>query len=301
MFKKIFIPAFILITIFSSAIAQSDTSSLEHALLWKITDEEAKSASYLYGTIHIIDAKDYVMNDTIEKAFNDCERITFEIDMKDMTDMSALFPMMMKMFMVDTTLRDLVSEEEYAMVEKHFAGGALPLPMSMLEKIKPLFLTMMDPDMQFDMNGKGGAMKSYEMEFFSMAEATEKETAGLETIAYQMGVFDKIPLQDQADMLMQAIEVKADTSQQSELEVITKIYLNRDITAMHSAMDTGETNLMDYEDVFLKDRNENWIPIMKDQMAEKPTFFAVGAGHLAGENGVIKLLRKEGYTVEAVW
>ena len=35
-------------------------------------------------------------------------------------------------------------------------------------------------------------------------------------------------------------------------------------------------------------------------MKDKPTFFGVGAGHLAGEEGVIKLLRKQGFKVEAV-
>jgi uncharacterized protein YbaP (TraB family) len=39
---------------------------------------------------------------------------------------------------------------------------------------------------------------------------------------------------------------------------------------------------------------------MKNLMVEKPVFFAVGAGHLAGENGVIKLLRKEGYKLTPI-
>jgi uncharacterized protein YbaP (TraB family) len=48
----------------------------------------------------------------------------------------------------------------------------------------------------------------------------------------------------------------------------------------------------------LKKRNQNWIPVMGRMMAEKPTLFAVGAGHLGGKSGVVALLRKAGYRVE---
>jgi uncharacterized protein len=33
-------------------------------------------------------------------------------------------------------------------------------------------------------------------------------------------------------------------------------------------------------------------------MTEKQTFFAVGAGHLGGEKGVVSLLIKEGYKLK---
>ena len=53
-----------------------------------------------------------------------------------------------------------------------------------------------------------------------------------------------------------------------------------------------------YEDVLLNRRNRNWIPVMGKFMRDKPTLFAVGAGHLGGPSGVVALLRKEGYRVE---
>ncbi len=50
----------------------------------------------------------------------------------------------------------------------------------------------------------------------------------------------------------------------------------------------------------LNNRNKNWIPIIIKTAKEMPTFFGVGAAHLAGDEGVIKLLRKAGYKVVAV-
>ena len=50
----------------------------------------------------------------------------------------------------------------------------------------------------------------------------------------------------------------------------------------------------------LSGRNKDWIPKMEKMMADKPSFFGVGAMHLGGKNGVINLLKEAGYTVEAV-
>jgi len=55
-----------------------------------------------------------------------------------------------------------------------------------------------------------------------------------------------------------------------------------------------------FEDLLLGQRNQNWIPKMRDYMQLQPTFFAVGAGHLGGNEGVIALLRKNGFQVDAV-
>ena len=53
-------------------------------------------------------------------------------------------------------------------------------------------------------------------------------------------------------------------------------------------------------DEFLGKRNEKWISRMVEKMDQQPVFFAVGAGHLWGDTGLISLLRNEGYTVTPV-
>ena len=51
------------------------------------------------------------------------------------------------------------------------------------------------------------------------------------------------------------------------------------------------------EGILLTDRNRKWIPRLKKMFGEKPTFVAVGAAHLGGDTGILKLLQKEGYVV----
>ena len=65
-------------------------------------------------------------------------------------------------------------------------------------------------------------------------------------------------------------------------------------------MDNSEWDFNGYEDILLANRNAAWIPIMEKAMQTKPTFFAVGAGHLGGEKGVLSLLKKQGFVVRPV-
>ena len=54
------------------------------------------------------------------------------------------------------------------------------------------------------------------------------------------------------------------------------------------------------EDQLINNRNANWAKLMPQIMSAKPTFFAVGAGHIPGERGVLQLLQAAGYTIEGV-
>ena len=128
-----------------------------------------------------------------------------------------------------------------------------------------------------------------------MAQQMEKEMAGLETVEYQISIFDSIPLDEQAQMLVESMRAESEGSDQ--FKEMVQMYLNEDIEAMQDMFKGEEEGIAEYEDVLLVNRNRNWIPIMRGMMKEKPTFFAVGAGHLGGKNGVIRLLQNEGYTL----
>lgn len=315
--KKIFsnslIPYFFLLVLIISACSPKTTQKTmaeqvslvptEKSLLWKIEGKDLVQPSYLYGTIHMIDKEDFFLTDSTVAVFDRMQQVVFEINMEDMSDMSAMMGMIGKIMMEDgTTLKDLLSKEDYKMVSDHFAD--LGLPMMMLERIKPMFLSAMSGgDFDFTNPSPGGAMgeniKSYEMEFMEMAKADEKNMGGLETIEYQMSVFDSIPYTDQAAMLVTSIR-GGEEEGEDELSKMAEIYKQQDIAGMQQMFKSDVNGIGKYEDIFLKNRNQNWIPIIGKMAKEQPTFFAVGAGHLGGEFGVIALLRKAGYKVSPI-
>ena len=277
------------------AMSDKDNYELENALLWKIEGQGLTAPSYLFGTIHMIDKENFFWPKGTLTALDDAEKVSFEIDLDDMFDMGAQMGLLTKAFMADgKTLKDLYSEEDYKVVKDHFDG--MGIPMFFMEKLKPMFLTVFaGGDVEFGKGfGEDSSIKSYEMELYSIAQESQKDVSGLETIEYQMSVFDSIPYDVQANMLLETIK-GSDTEDDTFKEMMV-MYKNQEITRMVDFMNESEEGGIDgYEDVLLYTRNKNWIPIMEEKMKAHKTFFAVGAGHLGGKNGVIDLLKKAGY------
>lgn len=267
---------------------------LESALLWKIEGNGLQEHSYLFGTIHMIEKESFFWPKGTLSAFDESEDVVFEVDLDDMFDVSSQMGLLTKAFMKDDQkLADFYSAEDYEKVKSHFDG--MGIPMFFLEKIKPMFLTVFaGGDIEMGSGfGEDSSIKSYEMELYSLSQESNKDVAGLESIEFQISVFDSIPYQAQADMLLQTIE-SGDTEDDSFKEMV-EMYTSQDINKMISSMSDEESGIADYEDLLLNQRNKNWIPVMAEKMSTTQTFFAVGAGHLAGEEGVIRLLQKEGY------
>jgi uncharacterized protein YbaP (TraB family) len=140
-------------------------------------------------------------------------------------------------------------------------------------------------------------MESYEQSFMSMAKQQKKEILGLEKLEDQFAVFDKIP--DSAEVIMILNMIDDFDGQKKEFAKMTDAYKRKDLQALEK-MINASPDMVGYEDLLLVNRNKNWIPVMEKAMSAQATFFAVGAGHLPGEDGIISLLRKAGYTVSPV-
>ena len=270
-----------------------ENQALVNALLWKIEGKGIEKPSFLYGTIHIIDKDDFFYPENTIESVNQSEQMTFEIDMDDMNNIGKQIGMLTKAIMKDgQTLSGLLSEEDYTLVKDHFDG--MGLPMMFVEKIKPMFLTVFTSDDIDPMAMQSGEMLSYEMQLYEKAKERDLKSLGLETIEYQIGLFDSIPYKDQAEMLVESIKSSDDDGM---FKAMVDMYKNQDINGMYEMMLEEEEGTAEFEDILVTQRNLNWIPLMAEMMQKKATFFAVGAGHLGGPYGVIKLLQKEGYTL----
>ncbi|MBC2845440.1 TraB/GumN family protein [Winogradskyella flava] len=263
---------------------------LENSTLWKIDGNGLEKPSYLFGTIHI--TCDATLEDDVKKALDETTQLVLELDMDDP---SMQTKMMQGMYMKDgKTLKDLVSEEDYKAIDSLFMDN-MGMPVKLFENVKPFLLTAMLYPQLLDC-----PMQSFETELMNAAQAQGEEIKGLETIEEQLKVFDDIPYTDQAaDLVRSAKDNMAHDKKM--FSKMYKVYDEENITKMLDMMNDENTiSVSQYQDLLLANRNKNWISKIGDYAKEQPTFFGVGAGHLAGENGVIKLLRKAGYTVTAV-
>ena len=295
---KFLIPILISLFLFScktsshnqKKVKESENYIFDNALLWKVEGQGLKYPSYIFGTIHLIKDEDFFLPAGFSNAFDQVQEIVFEIDMKQTEDMSLMMKILPKLMMKgDTTLKDLLTDEDYAILQKRLSKSGIPPFLT--DKIKPMFLSMLgDSDINFA-SMQEGKYKSYEMELLQMAKAKNKTTGGLETIEYQISVMDSIPYKEQAKMLME--EIKDSENKESQTQDLIEKYKKQDIQALYSGIHSDE--ISKYEKILLYNRNKNWIPLMIKFMNEKPVMFAVGAGHLAGKNGILMLLKKKGY------
>jgi uncharacterized protein YbaP (TraB family) len=262
----------------------------ENSLLWKITGNGLQKPSYLFGTIHI--TCDATLKDKVKTALDNTQQLCLELDMDDPTMQAAMMSSMMMKNGV--TLKSLAKAEDFKAVDD-FLIATVGFSAEMLNTVKPFMVTaMLYPKML------GCEMQSVEAELIKIAKAQNEEVIGLETVEEQLAVFDAIPYQDQ----MKELVITAKDNMQrdkTELAEMMTLYKSENVEAM-IAFTEKSANVMTskYSDVLLKNRNQNWISRMTKIATEKPTFFGVGAAHLGGKEGVIALLRKAGYTVEAV-
>ncbi len=259
------------------------------SLLWRI-EKPGQKASWLFGTMHMICKEDYVWTPAMENALKQSETVCFEMDMDDPAVL-----MQVAMGLIDNSgkkLRDHFTPEQYARLDKYITDS-LQGNLAMFDQMKPfalqaLFLT------------KGGvcdSFLSYENEIVRQAQQDNKQVAGLETPEQQLAVINNIPADSVVAAIMNMVENPGqDWMQYREM---TTLYRAQDLLGLHRLI--GNAKGMDgVLNIFLDDRNRQWVGSMEKMMKKDVVFFAVGAGHLGGENGVISLLRQEGYTITPV-
>jgi len=283
--KKLFITAAIAFCSFTVT-----AQALENSLLWKISGNGLSKPSYLYGTIHI--TCDATLDKNILSALDATKQLYLELDTDDPNMQAEMMGMVM---MKDgKKISTLLSKEDYALVSD-FVKTNSGMPLSMMDTMKPFIVSaMVYPAML------GCPMQSFEGELAKVSAEQKEEVYGLETVSEQMDVFDVIPYENQMKELVKMAKEGIDKSK-GQFKLMMDAYARKDLNALMAMMNDAENPMYsDHNDVLLTNRNKNWIPKIEKAAREKPTFFGVGAAHLAGDDGVIKLLRKKGYKVEAV-
>jgi uncharacterized protein YbaP (TraB family) len=278
----------------SKSKKETKSNDPNNTLLWKISGNGLQKSSYLYGTIHMICGDDAGLSPNFKKAIAESDEVYLEIDMDNIFGMlGAITSFTM---IGDTTLEDLYTPEEYKRVKEYFEQKSSLIPFTMLKKFKPMLATALveQGGMECD--------KAIAIEQVVMDEAKEndKKIQGLETIAYQASVLDSIPYRMQAAQLLAFIDSNIAGVKGTEMLELLDAYKTQNLAKLEELMIKTEPGMIKYYDLLLYNRNRNWVKKLKELLPRKSMVIAVGAGHLPGENGVINLLRKEGYEVTPV-
>jgi uncharacterized protein len=260
--------------------------------LWVVKDED--TTIYLFGTVHILKPGLGWFDEGVKEAFDKSDRLVLEMVEPPQAETQALF-MKMAIDQTGKTLRSKMTDGDRAIYE-----GALTkigLPVEGLDPFDPwaAAVTMQVLAMQkkgFDVNS--GAEK----QLSAAAKASNKPIGGVETMEYQLGVFDSMSEAEQIKFLIEGAKVIDDA--EATMDRMVNLWAAPDPEGLAKLMNEGMTSPALYYALLTK-RNANWAKWISEQMA-KPgtTFMAVGAGHLSGATSVPALLPAYGLSAERV-
>ncbi|WP_258097994.1 TraB/GumN family protein [Marinoscillum pacificum] len=275
-----------LIGIFIAAVSFT-AEAQDQSLLWKISGNGLDKPSYIFGTIHIM-CSDYELEDKVQSALANSDQVYLELDMDDpamTTKMQQLAVNKdMKNFSSELTDEDKKKLNEF-LVANYNAG------LEQLGILKPFALMGMILIKRISCDAPNGVEELIKTE----AIRSKKEIKGLETVEFQMGLFDNVPLEDQMVWIMDLLE----DDYPEEYSQMMEAYQEEDLDKLELLM-AESPGMANYLDMLLYQRNQNWVPLISEISKNKSTFYGVGAAHLTGQKGIISLLKKEGYTVNPV-
>jgi uncharacterized protein YbaP (TraB family) len=220
------------------------------------------------------------------------DQLVMELDMDDPTETAA----MQKAALISDgrTIKDVLTPDQYAKVDE-MVKNSVGVSVDNLQMFKPSILgivVLTSPKML------GCSSSSYDLSLVKIAGEKKKPIFGLETAAFQGQTLDTEPLDKQAKDLY---EIALDPQKaENNLKRLIDVYKSQDIEKIHTIASEEEKMDTEFEKNLVLNRNKAWIPKIETYIKEKPTFIAVGAAHLGGENGVVKLLRDRGYKVTPI-
>ena len=289
-------------------IALLAAGSMNAQILYKITGKDAKGASYIIGTYHLADASFTEKIPGLQTALAETEQVYGEVNMENMMQPASIQKMTAAMMLPEgQTLKTVLTPEQFGKVSafaKELMGVGLDNDMvfSQMGKMSPKALATQFTLLLFIKNSATPFNPANGLDnFFQMqAKQNNKPIGGLETIDFQIEtLYKSTPIERQVEELICLVDNKEYNLMM--VQEISKAFYAQDLQAIEKAADEKLNNSCDStpeeEETLIYGRNDNWMKLMPAIMAEKPTFFAVGALHLVGERGMLAQLQKAGYTV----
>ncbi|WP_440133869.1 TraB/GumN family protein [Chitinophaga sancti] len=271
-------------------LAQRDAPKDSSSLLWKISGHGLSKPSYLFGTIHMICSDDLPFSVSIGKAMKETKAFYTEFNLDDA---EALKRISGEMIMPpDYSFKSLFTPEDYTLLRDYFLDS-MGVTLETLDRMKPMVIISIL--LQHTVSCEHPV--SCEQMLLDLAKGHGMSIHGLERAEDQVAIFDSIPDKEEAAALVKTVKTMA--SSREDYDELLKAYYSADINRLFDLV-TKEEFIVRYKRVMLDNRNRNWIQVISKQIQQAPAFFACGVGHLGGKEGVIALLREEGYRVEPV-
>lgn len=288
--KKILLPLLMLVGV-SAAHAEAPKP-----LLWKVSD--ADNSLYLLGSFHMLKPGDYPLAKSTDLAFEDAEQLVFEISPEEMNN-PALAQKMTQAAMLGggKTLQQTLSADTWKKFEAHAASRNLP--PGNFQVFEPWFVAMVLSITEMQQAGLDTSL-GLDKHFMDRAAKAGKPARGLETGDSQIAIFDSMGAKQQEQYLLDILDESSDMK--AKIDELHETWRKADDKTLFNKMATEMREK--YPELYQSinpERNKAWLPkleaMLKDNKSDD-VMVIVGALHLVGEDGVVKMLKDKGYKIE---
>lgn len=284
--------------------------TMQAQLLWKISGNGLQKPSYIIGTYHLAPVSFTDSIKGLKAALDASEQVYGEIVMADLTSPENQQKAQAAMMLPDgQTLDKLFTADEMTRINalvKSVLGVDMTNPMvaQQLGKLTPYALQVQLGVLIYLKKHPGfNPNEGFDSYFQKEAAAKGKGVGGLETFDFQINTLYKSATMERQKQLLLCMADNLEFTEE-QTENVVKAFFTQDLDGIEKAMDEKLNNTCDgtpeEKETLIYSRNDNWMKQMPEIMKQKGTFFAVGAGHLPGERGLLAQLKKAGYTVEGI-
>ncbi len=260
--------------------------------LWKVQGQH--SNVYLLGSVHVLKPEDYPLAAPIEQAFTNSPMAVFETDMAAMEGLEVQQKIMSKALLPEgETLAGQLSPGVYSDFTNHLRQTQLPA--AMFERLKPslaaITLTVVEIQ-KLGFNPEYGLDKH----FFALAKKAGKKIGPLETVDFQIGLVTDFT-KEEGELMMKVMLEDIDKMKKDFPELI-KAWRTGDADKLEQLLNEAAREAPAIFKRLVADRNRRWLPRIEEwSRGDQNVVVIVGAGHLVGKDGVVELLRNNGFKV----
>ncbi len=262
-------------------------SQAKNSLLWEVTAPAVLTPSYLFGTMHVRDERVFSSIDYLTRYLQQCDAFAAEFNFEQADSSQIQYAAQLPK---GISLRTALSPSIYSKLEK-VVYQEIQQPLAAFDHLSPLLLLNVLAEAQLNLDHQ----VALDRVLYNLAQQANKKLLGLETFEEQLAVFKAFNLREQYRTLKQ-VATNFERYRRN-LKKTTLAYIKGDV---HDLYQRSRRSIGSMRRVLLYERNKKMATRFVDYTQEQSLFAAVGAGHLAGEQGLLRLLKQQGYQLRAL-
>jgi uncharacterized protein len=260
--------------------------------LWQV--KGSHNSVYLLGSIHVLPASAYPLHPALQQAFNNSQRVVFEVDLNAVSQQAVLREFEeVGLYPPGDNLEHHVSPETIKLVKEVLAR--LGISYKKARQFKPALLGELITSRYTELSGFREDL-GVDRYFYSQAKNSRKPVLGLETVRDQAKVLTSDDASGEAHLVEAIASLPAAKAILDELVVAWKAGR---IKTLDRLLNQDEWNdPKSFESMFVQ-RNQKWLPQIERFLEGDGNYLViVGSGHLVGDHGLVRALEGQGYHVK---